>query len=165
MIPTSIAERFKVLQRETPYLRAYALVDGVQYTKSAGLPLQPSDARRALFQGTEDQGLAYAGPWLIDLAQEAPDNISTISTLELTAPSVVWLFSRSPLETLALALQQRLNGRLPDGKIALIRFWDPRVLVTLFKTLDLPTRRDYFSDADEWHAQLDGKRFHISIHV
>jgi len=127
--------------------------------------MQPSDARRALFQGTEDEGLAHAGPWLVDLAQETPDHIGAISGLEQAKPSVVWLFSRLPLEPLALALQHRLNSRLPDGKIALIRFWDPRVLVTLFKALDLPTRRDYFSDADEWHAQLDGKRFHISIHV
>ena len=165
MIPAPIAARLKLLQRDTPYLRAYALVDGVQYGKVTGSPMQGSEARRALFQGTEDEGLAHAGPWLIDLAQEAPEALSTISDLEQAKPSVVWLFSRLPLETLALALQTRLNSRLPNGKIALIRFWDPRTLKALFNALDVPTRRDYFSDADEWHAQLDGKRFHISIHV
>jgi len=165
MIPASIAERFKVLQRETPYLRAFVLVDGVQYTKATGSPMQGSDARRALFQGTEDEGLAHAGPWLIDLAQEAPEALSTISDMEQAKPSVVWLFARSPLETLALALQQRLNSRLPSGKIALIRFWDPRTLKALFNALDVPTRRSYFSDADEWHAMIDQQRFHISAYA
>jgi Domain of unknown function (DUF4123) len=166
MIPQAIAERFTRLQKQAPELIAYALIDGVQFTRHTGQSFAPRyGANRALFVGTEDEPLAHAGPWLIDLKKESPHIVATIGELELTYPSVVWLISRLDLESLALVLQLKLDVKLPDGRIALMRFWDPRTLFSLFNALDVPAREEYFSHIDEWHAQVDGKRFHISIHA
>nr|WP_171910183.1 hypothetical protein [Paraburkholderia fungorum] len=55
--------------------------------------------------------------------------------------------------------------KLPSGKIALVRFWDPRVFVPLFNALDNHARCSYFGDIDEWHGLLDGKRFQVSHHA
>ncbi|CAM2192060.1 conserved protein of unknown function [Paraburkholderia kururiensis] len=166
MMPSGVAERFERLRKESPQLSAYALVDGVQFWRFTGARIEPRyGANRALFVGTEDEALAHAGPWLVDLARENPSTADTLVQLEQALPSVLWLFSRLDLESLALVLQLKLNGKLPDGRVALIRFWDPRTFVGLFKALDLPSRREYYSHVDEWHGQTEGKRFHVSIHA
>ena len=61
-----------------------------------------------------------------------------------------------------VTLQSKLNSRLPDGKVALLRFWDPRVFVPLFNALDTAGRQAYFGDVTEWHGLKNGKRFHVS---
>lgn len=166
MMPSSVAGRFEQLKKQAPQLSAYALVDGVQFSRFTGAHIESRyGANRALFAGTEDEALAHAGPWLIDLEKESPSTAGTVSQLEQAYPSVMWLFSRLDLESLAMVLQLKLNAKLPDGRTALVRFWDPRAFVGLFNALDLPSRQEYFSHVDEWHGQIEGKRFHVSIHA
>lgn len=166
MMPSSVAERFEQLKKQPPQLSAYALVDGVQYSRHTGTRIEHRyGANRALFVGTDDEALAHAGPWLFDLAKESPSIVGTVAQLEQAYPSVMWLFSRLDLESLALVLQLKLNAKLPDGRTALVRFWDPRTFAGLFNALDVPSRREYFSHVDEWHGQIEGKRFHVSIHA
>ena len=166
MIPDDIAGRLERLKANSPQLAAYALVDGVQYSRFTGARIeQLNGTTRALFVGTEDEALAHAGPWLVDLAKADRSIVATVTRLEQTHPSVMWLLSQLDIESLAMVLQLKLNSKLPDGRTALIRFWDPRVLVGLFNALDLQSRREYFSHVDERHGQIEGKRFHISIHA
>ncbi len=55
-------------------------------------------------------------------------------------------------------MQLRLNTRLPDGRTALLRFWDPRVLVSLAQLLDEVQRVEFFAHIEEWHLLDNGKR-------
>lgn len=166
MMPLNVAGRFELLKKDIPQLSAYALVDGVQYSRFTGTHVESRyGVNRALFAGTEDEALAHAGPWLIDLEKESSSTAGTVSQLEQAYPSVMWLFSRLDLESLAMVLQLKLNAKLPDGRTSLVRFWDPRAFVGLFNALDLPSRQEYFSHVDEWHGQIEGKRFHVSIHA
>ena len=55
-------------------------------------------------------------------------------------------------------MQLRLDLRLPDGREALLRFWDPRVLVGLMQVLDEAQRLDFFAHIEEWHLLQDGRR-------
>jgi Domain of unknown function (DUF4123) len=163
VIPPQLAERLERLRTSTPGLRAYALVDGLQYDQYFGHPLKRRwGAVAALFAGTEDEPLADAGPWVIDLAAHEATIISPLGELEAARPGVMWLFTNQDIESLVVTLQSKLNSRLPDGKVALLRFWDPRVFVPLFNALDAAGRQAYFGDITEWHGLKNGKRFHVS---
>ncbi|WP_414446781.1 DUF4123 domain-containing protein [Burkholderia sp. 22PA0099] len=166
MMPLEISQRFDHVREHFPHMAAYALVDGVQYTRLTGARVTPSvRENRALFAGTEDAALAHAGPWLVSVATAGASTLQTISRLEQAYPSVLWLFSQLDMESLAQVLQVKLDARLPDGQIALMRFWDPRTLVALYNALDATARREYFSHVDEWHGQFEGNRFHITFYA
>ncbi|SAL29530.1 hypothetical protein AWB64_02519 [Caballeronia sordidicola] len=166
MIPSQLAERLERLRTSAPGLRAYALVDGYQYAQHFGHPLKRRwGAVAALFAGTEDEPLADAGPWVIDLAAPEAFAIASLAELEEARPSVMWLFADQELDALVATLQGKLNSRLPDGRVALVRFWDPRVFVPLFNALDSAGRQSYFGDVSEWHGLRNGKRFHVSHHA
>lgn len=47
---------------------------------------------------------------------------------------------------------------LPDGRLALVRFWDTRVLANLAHVLDPVQRRELFGHVFEWHLLLDRER-------
>lgn len=166
VIPTHLAERLERLRKASPGLRAYALVDGLQYEQHFGHRIKWRwGVVHALFAGTQDEPLADAGPWVIDLAQADSAPLASLDELEEARPGVMWLFTAQDIESLVATLQRKLNSRLPNGKIALVRFWDPRVFVPLFNALDTDGRRTYFGDVDEWHGLHETKRFHVSNHA
>jgi len=154
-----VQQRHALLLQTHRGLCLYALVDGVQYAKHFGMPLTPMARQRwALFDGTPDAPLAHAGPWLVDAEHAAPAQVAELVELEQTAPAVTWLMSPLDLEGLARSLSQRLDTRLPDGRTVLVRFWDPRVLVSLAEVLDGHQREEFFAHIHEWHMLHSGKR-------
>jgi hypothetical protein len=153
-----IADRFLVLQQADATLRLYALVDGFQYEQHAGKRLEHRrGVNRPIFLGTEDEPLAHAGPWLIDVGK-APDQLSSLHDLEQSLPSVSWLISPIDLEGLSQLLQLKLDGQLPDGRKVLLRFYDPRVLGHLMQTMSNEQRAEFVHLIDEWHFIHDGRR-------
>jgi len=150
--------RLAELRQNFAGLRLYALVDGVQYQehRSERLTFQPGF--RALFAGTPDEPLAHAGPWLVDTAEVGDEQTDDLAQLEREAPAVTWLIAPQDLEGLAQLLQLRLDTKLPDGRTALLRFWDPRVLVSLAQLLDEAQRGEFFAHIEEWHLLHNGKR-------
>jgi hypothetical protein len=160
-----VQQRHALLLQTQPGLRLYALVDGVQYTMHFETPLAPlAERRRSLFEGTPDAPLADAGPWLLDAGRIDPTHLAELVELERTAPAVTWLISPMDLEGLARLLSQRLDTRLPDGRTALVRFWDPRVLVNLAEVLDGHQREEFFANIHEWHMLHNGQRTWIGRH-
>ncbi len=144
-----VKERFLKLTERRSELRWYALVDGYQYERHTGDRPQPSPGiNRALFQGTEDEPLAHAGPWLYDLAQ-CPELVDDLATLEQALPAVSWVMTAMDLEGLAQFLQLKLDAALPNGRKALIRFYDPRVLGNLIKVMDVEQSSEFFFLIDE----------------
>lgn len=153
-----VQERFLTLAERRSELRWYALVDGHQFKLHTGDRLQSSPGvNRALFQGTEDEPLAHAGPWLYDLAR-CPELINDLAAMEQALPAVSWLMTAMDLEGLAQFLQLKLDAELPGGRKALIRFYDPRVLGNLIKVMDAEQRSEFFFLIDEWHFVYNGKR-------
>jgi len=117
-----------------------------------------------LFAGTPDAALAHAGPWLVEAACADEALLAELATLEHEAPALVWLIAPQDQEGLAQLLQLRLDVRLPDGRSALLRFWDPRVLVNLARTLDAAQREEFFGLIHEWHLLHEGRRMWIGRH-
>lgn len=147
-------------QREyNPRLNLYALVDGLLYEQHTGERLERKPGTNlALFDGTPDFALAYAGPWLVDVLQLPEEDALVLTELEQAKPAVVWLIASSPMLILGMALTKRLEVTMPDGSHGLMRFYDPRTLQALVNTLDNEQRQEFFGCAEEWHILIDGRR-------
>ena len=51
--------------------------------------------------------------------------------------------------------------QLPDGRVALLRFWDPRVLVSLAEVLGPEQSAAFFAHIHEWHLLNNQQRVWI----
>ncbi|MCO5411100.1 DUF4123 domain-containing protein [Ralstonia mojiangensis] len=158
---SDVVERLAQLRTRNPALRLYGLVDGFQYETHRGERLDYRHGFASLFHGTPDSPLAHAGPWLFDVEAAGDGVTADMARLEREAPSVTWLISGMDLHGLAQLLQLQLDARLPDGRIALVRFWDPRVLAELVNVLTAPQRETFFAHIHEWHLLRNGERVHI----
>ncbi|MEQ6349963.1 DUF4123 domain-containing protein [Ralstonia pseudosolanacearum] len=158
---SDVIERLAGLRPRVPALRLYALVDGAQYQLQIGRPILPRSCMASLFEGTADAPLAHAGPWLVDVERADTELVSDLGRMETWAPAVSWLIAQTDLPGLAELLRQQLDVRLPDGRTALLRFWDPRVLVRLVEVLDGGQLQAFFAHLYEWHMLRDGERVWI----
>ncbi|MBU0915407.1 DUF4123 domain-containing protein [Aquabacterium parvum] len=161
MTALDVQSRWAQLHNTLPTLRLYALVDGVQYQTHFCKRFQPGNGLFPLFADTPDAALAHAGPWLVDAALAGEALVAELASLERDAPSLTWLIAPQDLEGLGQLLQLRLDAKLPDGRSALLRFWDPRVLVNLARTLDGAQREAFFGHIHEWHLLHEGQRVWI----
>lgn len=159
--PADVVARLAQLHQSIDALRLYALVDGVQYRERFGEPCTARQGFYSLFAGTPDAALAHAGPWLIDAGQADGALVDALTTLEQQAPAVTWLIAPQTLDGLAQLLQLNLDMALPDGRTALVRFWDPRVLATLAEMLEPGQRETFFGHVHEWHLLHRGQRTRI----
>ena len=156
-----VADRLAHLRMRNPALRLFGLVDGLQYETHRGERLDDRHGFASLFHGTPDSPLAHAGPWLFDVEAAGDGVTADMARLERELPSVTWLVSELDLHGLMQLLQLQLDARLPDGRIALIRFWDPRVLAELVNVLTPGQRETFFAHIHEWHLLRNGERVHI----
>jgi hypothetical protein len=153
-----VQARYLSLVERRPGLRWYALIDGWQHEQRTGEWLCPAPrVNRALFEETENAALAHAGPWLHDLCADAT-RAHDWAALEREAPCVSWLITAMDLQGLSQVLRLKLDSALPDGRRALLRFYDPRVLANLFNTFGDEQRASFFELIEEWHFLLNGQR-------
>ncbi|MBB5018305.1 hypothetical protein HNQ59_001593 [Chitinivorax tropicus] len=160
-----VLQRLQSLQTQRPYLFLYALVDGAQYQTEFNQPLAPRPGHIALFDGTPDAPLAHAGPWLIDPQQLDESERAELIHFEQATPGIIWLIALADLHGLADLLRLRMDARLPDGRKALLRFWDPRVLTGLVNILQPAQRETLFGEIEEWHFMHQGQRVWIGRHA
>lgn len=156
--PVDVVTRLVQLRLATPALRLYALVDGAQYRSQLGMSLTTREGCHSLFAGTPDAALAHAGPWLVDAEQAGDALLESLASLEQALPAVTWLIAPQNIAGLAQLLQLNLDTVLPDGRTALLRFWDPRVLVSLAEVLEPGQREEFFGYIHEWHLLHRGQR-------
>ncbi|WP_354674959.1 DUF4123 domain-containing protein [Cupriavidus alkaliphilus] len=157
-----VLDRYGQLHTRLQTLNLYALVDGVLYQQHRERQLeQVPGGIVALFSGTGDDALAHAGPWLVDAAQVTEAVLRDLISLERAAPAVTWLIAEADFTGLTQLLQLRLDIKLPDGRTALLRFWDPRVLAGLFQLLAGDQRAEFFRHIHEWHLLANGRRVWI----
>lgn len=159
--PSEVITRFTQLQQSVGALKLYALVDGARYRMQFGEPCTTRQGFHSLFAGTLDEELAHAGPWLVDTEQVGATLVDQLAAMEQAAPAVSWLIASQTLEGLVQLLQLNLDIELPDGRTALLRFWDPRVLVNLAEVLDSAQRETFFAHIHEWHLLHQGQRVWI----
>jgi Domain of unknown function (DUF4123) len=145
-----VMDRFDALKAGQPRLLLCALVDGLVFEQMHGRRLESDQGCVALFDGTDDEALAYAGPWLVNAGHQR-DLCDELLVLEATAPLV----------SLLQLLRRKLDVRLPDGSTGLLRFYDPRVLHSLATTLTDQQREEFFGEINEWHFMRNGRVLRI----
>jgi hypothetical protein len=118
-------------------VRLYALVDGLLYNSADdATPLARSNGAIALFDDTPDASLAKHTAGAI---------------------GVSWLVSAYSFAALAGELRERLDVRLPDGRVALLRFYDARVMPDIAKLFKLTQRVQFFSSTYDWLVETNGQ--------
>lgn len=157
-----VLDRYRQLRAGLQTLNLYVLVDGALYQQHRERQLEHvPGVVVALFSGTADDALAHAGPWLVDATQVTEAVLRDLIALEKNSPAVTWLFAEANLTGISQLLQLRLDIQLPDGRTALLRFWDPRVLAGLFQLMTGDQRAEFFGHIHEWHFLDKGMRVWI----
>ncbi|KWC46625.1 DUF4123 domain-containing protein [Burkholderia ubonensis] len=167
MTDTTIEAFFAKRQQQlTMQVHLYALVDGLLYADAADAsPLQRSQSAVALFDGTPDASLADAGPWLIDYERAAGAIRQTLSIMASDSTGVSWLISAYPIESLADELRNRLDVRLPDGRTALLRFYDARIMADMASLMEFTQRMQFFVATFDWLVEVNGKLKGVHPHA
>ncbi|MDF1897265.1 DUF4123 domain-containing protein [Rahnella contaminans] len=144
-----------------PNCAAFALVDGLQYERHFGKELTiESGVTAPLFNIGPDARIAFAGPWLIFL-HTTETYRKELQELEGEFPSVSWLLSSWTLEKLVGHFKYFLDLQLPDGRCALFRFYDPRVLENIKLLLDERDYETFTTCAEAWFLTLNNKTSNV----
>ena len=147
-------------------VRLYALVDALLYARAPGATaLVRSTATVALFDDTADASLADAGPWLIDVAGASIDIKRTLLELAAGVEGVSWLISAYPFRGLAQELRERLDVKMPDGRTALLRFYDARVVGHIAGLLSFSQRAELFVPTFDWRVQMPRELMRVHPHA
>ncbi|MDP3908197.1 DUF4123 domain-containing protein [Novosphingobium sp.] len=131
--------------------RWYAVIDGAQDPRLMAL-VQSCAQHDCLISGKLDPALAPALPWIavLDPAEQLTQ---------------VWrdhgqgrhwgitLQSAMDLLHVKLQLKKFLNARLPDGRLVLFRFYDPRVLRTYLTAATPPERDPWFGGITRYSVE------------
>ncbi|MGH8782075.1 DUF4123 domain-containing protein [Paraburkholderia sp.] len=144
-------------------IHLYALFDGLHYAELEDAPMlerHPSGAI-ALFDGTRDASLADAGPWLVAYEYLGPEARDALARLASGPEGVNWLISAYAMNHLASELKERLDTRLPDGRTALLRYYDTRVMRHLAPLLGVSERLDFFFPTFDWWLEFDGQAMKV----
>jgi len=169
-VPSTIDTYFAQRQAQaTLPLRLYALIDALLYAATAASGDDESVERPAsaiaLFDGTPDASLADAGPWLIDVEQATGDVRQSLFAMGAGAQGVSWLVSAYPFASLADELRARLDARMPDGRTALLRFYDARLMSEIADLLSFTQRIEFFVPTLDWLIEVNGELTRVHPHA
>ncbi|HEJ9411951.1 DUF4123 domain-containing protein [Proteus mirabilis] len=147
-----ILDRFE----RSPKAKLFCLVCGLQYERLYDEEIIfLHNMTSPLFRTFTDAKIAWAGPWLIDVTNNE-NLINKLAVLEMSAPSVSWLISDTPIDNLAIHLASLMNVTLPSGKNALFRFYDPRVMKNIPTLLDEEQMKIAMKPIIEWYYLSNG---------
>lgn len=153
-----------------PDCSLYALVDGLQYERHFGYEITAEKGiSYPLFDMYPDSKIAFAGPWLLRLNTSVFYR-DALNELDVEYPAVSWLLSPLPPISLIHRFKEFLYLELPNGKCALFRFYDPRVMERLHFWLEDSDCIKLVEDVTKWvltthdkvfdfKAQVDSRRF------
>ncbi|OTA18713.1 hypothetical protein Xbed_03066 [Xenorhabdus beddingii] len=156
-----LQQKWHEYRENHPDMKQYALVSGLQYERYFDEEITYlAGTNNPLFRQYPDAQIAFAGPWLFDMAY-AKAWEEKLAALEQAAPSVSWLHTTMSLDKLTRHLESYLNVQLETGETALLRFYDPRILHQL-RDIFSPAQLTAFTDGiDEWVYSLDNNDYSV----
>jgi len=132
----------------------FAVIDGAQDPRLLEL-VQGCAERICLLKGNLDPELERAAPWLARIDERE----ALMPTWQAHGRGRSWgimVRSALPLERLQRHFRRFLQAKLPDGKITLFRFYDPRVFNTYIRAA-LPAEREaWFDGVEQYAAESEG---------
>lgn len=133
----------------------YAIIDGARDPRLADLVRGCAD-HLCLFKGRDlDPALLGVAPWLVRIDAAEP----LLSTWQQHGHAASWglmLLSASPTDDLRRHLRRFLQAKLPDGTIALFRFYDPRVFNTYIRAATPEERAPWFEAVQQFSVEGEG---------
>lgn len=124
----------------------FAVIDTAQDPKLHPL-VKSTPSSACLFAGTLEPVLAAASPWLVALT-DAPDLFAAWRGPGQGRNWGIMCRSDLPLAELRRHFRRFLQAKLPDGTIALFRFYDPRVFNTYIRAATPAERAPWFDAVD-----------------
>ncbi|WFF41630.1 DUF4123 domain-containing protein [Salinicola endophyticus] len=150
-----------IKQTDEEALIGYLLVDLSidRRTQNTVLPIHRRGGSRSLFQNTPEQGFSAIAPHLVPLNGLRDAELATLieQDRELAAFSWLWV-DESAENDLCPHLQKQLDMRLPDGGLALLRYYDPRVFTKLMQLLDEEQRHTLLGPIRYWSVRVMNER-------
>ncbi|QBC42832.1 DUF4123 domain-containing protein [Iodobacter fluviatilis] len=137
------------LQKNNIATPIYALIDLANTDNPRRwLRIMLADKGYCLFDGTPESTARTEAPWLVRVDQNEFLLNETI-TASLLGDCCSWICSGLPPAELAQRLNARLDVKL-EGQLALLRFYDPRILPSLLAVLAAPVQRDFLALGEHW---------------
>lgn len=136
----------------------YALVDTAQDADLHGLVKQ-SKHHDCLFSGDVPHVLAAASPHLV-LADRRDPLMKAWQERGRAGNWGIFCESALNLDELRRHLKKFLNAELPDGTIALFRFYDPRVFNTYIQACTPEERAPWFKGVTQFLVEADDRIRH-----
>jgi hypothetical protein len=132
----------------------YALIDCAQDERLIWL-VRACRQRVCLFAGDISLELQAASPWLVQM-DEADALPATWRDQGLGQNWGIMCESALPLMDLRRHFRRFLQAKLPDGTIALFRFYDPRVLTTYLQAATPEERAPWFACVEQFWVEAAG---------
>jgi len=138
----------------------FAIIDGAQDPRLAGL-VKSAAEHASLFKGDIDPDVLIASPWLVRLAEGE----QVLPTWQAHGRGLNWgimILSSLPFEQLRRHCRRFLQAKLPDGMLAMFRFYDPRVFRTYMAAATPEERQPWFAEGVLRYAveREDGRGLH-----
>ena len=131
----------------------FAIIDGAQDPRLVPL-IQSCREHDCLFAGKLDADLAGASPWIVRI----DDRDQLLSTWQTHGRGLHWgimIEAHGQLSDLRRHFRKFLQAKLPDGMIALFRFYDPRVFNTYIRAALPEERAPWFDGGITQYAVED----------
>jgi Domain of unknown function (DUF4123) len=131
----------------------FAIIDGAQDPRLVPL-IQSCREHDCLFAGKLEADLAAASPWIVRIDER--DQL--LSTWQAHGRGLNWgimIEAQVQLADLRRHFRKFLQAKLPDGMIALFRFYDPRVFNTYIRAALPEEREPWFSGGIAQYAVED----------
>lgn len=129
----------------------FAVIDTAQDERLYPL-VQQCAARTCLLSGELSPELAAAAPWLVAVDDREP----LVATWQAHGGGRNWgilIEATSSLDALRKHLRRFLQAMLPDGTIALFRFFDPRVFATYLPAARPEQQAQWFDDVRQFAVE------------
>ncbi len=133
----------------------YAIIDGARDPRLADL-VRSCASHLCLFKARDlDPALQMVAPWLVRIDPTEP----LLATWQQHGHAASWglmALSALPIEQLQRHFRRFLQAKLPDGTIALFRFYDPRVFNTYVRAMTPEERAPWFGDVLQYSVEAEG---------
>lgn len=133
----------------------YAIIDCAQDPRLVDLVRSCRD-HMCLFKGRDlDSKLLSASPWLVRINDADP----LLGIWQQHGHGANWgimILSPLTMEQLHRHLRRFLQAKLPDGMIALFRFYDPRVFNTYIRAATMEERTPWFAGIQQFSVESAG---------
>ena len=136
-----------------------ALVDTAQDAGLHGLVKQ-SRHQECLFSGSVPHALAAASPHLV-LADRREPLMKEWQERGRASNWGIFCDSSMNFDELRRHFKKFLNAQLPDGTVALFRFYDPRVFTTYIRACTPAERAPWFKGVSQYLVEADDRVRHV----